>query len=683
MYNNISKIASSPRGKIIRDAIHGDIFVPDKFLAIIDTPEFQRLRRIKQLSIANSVFPSADHTRFSHCLGTFYIMTLMIEHFEKNFREMGIKITEEEKEISLLAALLHDIGHGPFSHAFENIHPDSKKNISHEEWTNKIILSKGSSINAAIIKNFGPKADEKTASLISKQCEAKSMDKYGLERIDLFSVLSSLISSQLDADRLDYLLRDSIHCGVNFGKIDIERIISSMQITVYKNKYFVCIPEKFLQDIESYLLARYQMQKVVYYHDFKIQIEQLIKQIFSRAYSLYNTGKLNFCPHAITKLFTNNLTVKDYITLDDSTFICSFQEWSLCDDKILSVLCKTFLNREKSNKINALDNSDHILNMFKNDICKLFNKYQYEISNLQNEHFWIENKTGFSAYKIKKDNIWMLRNNGTVVDLSQISKIIKKIDKEEIIWKDNRNILFINYNILKEMPIVNVDNLLSELKCLISNYDIRKTIEIEKKYYFNNLEIFDKTIEYIKSQEVFQYCIGELKNQVDYYYDTINNDLRKRQCTLRIRKIDNKYELTIKKPVFENIELSTQSERFEFQKQIENDKLDNGKEFILEHLDFLSSIENLQISLIIKNERKPIILKKGKIEFEMVFDQVQYKNSYGKSVNDFQIEIELKSDYQHRVNLKMLTDDIENSVNGLIVSNTSKYLRGLELLSKE
>lgn len=120
MTNNVY-MHGIPKGKIIRDAVHGDIFVEDKFLKIIDTPEFQRMRRIKQLSVANIVFPSADHTRFSHSLGCFYVMKQIIAHFDSIFGKMGIEVSKQDKDIALLAALLHDIGHGPFSHAFEDI----------------------------------------------------------------------------------------------------------------------------------------------------------------------------------------------------------------------------------------------------------------------------------------------------------------------------------------------------------------------------------------------------------------------------------------------------------------------------------------------------------------------------------------------------------------------------------
>ena len=241
-----------PKGKIIRDAVHGDIFVEDKFLKIIDTPEFQRMRRIKQLSVANIVFPSADHTRFSHSLGCFYVMKQIIAHFDSIFGKMGIEVSKQDKDIALLAALLHDIGHGPFSHAFEDIHPKGAAQVSHETWTSRIITCHSGTIYKQIEETFGKGTAEKVSELIEKQRRVKSSEEnYIIEKIDIFSVLSSLISSQLDADRLDYLVRDAYNCGVSFGKIDIQRIISALSLTVYDNQYYVCVPEKYIGDIED------------------------------------------------------------------------------------------------------------------------------------------------------------------------------------------------------------------------------------------------------------------------------------------------------------------------------------------------------------------------------------------------------------------------------------------------
>lgn len=669
-------------GKIIRDAVHGDIFIPKKFLDVIDTPEFQRLRRIKQLSVANMVFPSADHTRFSHSIGTFHIMNLMINHFRETFLHMDIKISEEEINIVLLASLLHDLGHGPFSHAFEGVLPQIHNNIKHEEWTKRIIEDENGEIHKIIVKNFGKDIPKKVTELISKQREAKKKEDYVLEKIDLFNVLSSLISSQLDADRMDYLLRDSLHCGVTFGKIDIQRIISSLEITVQNNKYYVCVPEKYVQDIENYVLARYQMQKVVYYHEFKIQMEQIIKKILNRAYELFGTQELSQCPDLISKLFMCEINVADYVQMDDSLFEYAFSIWKNEKDEILQQLCHCLVWRRKVQKTHVWDDSDKYLDLFREEVISLFEKYNYSISNLRDEYFWIESKPEYSAYKKSKENIWILQSNGIIKDLSQVSVIFKGND-DSVIWKDDKNIVFINYNVLYKLGIKNVQELIIELKNVISHYDLRNTVEIEKKYILQSSTVFENVDCFMEEKSGYEIEKKEMKEQVDYYYDTEDLDLKSNNCTLRIREVNGKFEITIKKPVLNcKSDTTGQNERFEFKATV-NNKEDLNKEFIAEHLgEYLH--KKFISTLIIRNHRTPIVIKKSNIEFEMVYDRVEYsKEDQQRIINDYQIEIELKSQYQHRVNLKILTDDLEKDVNGLVNSKTSKYKRGIGLFDGE
>lgn len=671
------------RGKVIRDCIHGDIFVNEKFVKVIDSPEFQRLRRIRQLSVADTVFPSANHTRFSHSLGTYHIMSLMIKHFEKYFFDINILIKENEKDIALLAALLHDIGHGPFSHAFENIFQENNKNINHEDWTVKIITDREGFLHKIINAEFGEGTAKKVAELISKQKGIKEIDSFEIEHIDLFSVLSSLVSSQLDADRLDYLLRDSFFSGVPIGKIDVSRIIASLQITVHNNKYFVCVNEKYLPDIETYILSRYQMQKVIYFHDFKIQMEQVIKRIFNRAYYLYENKNLNQCLPSIEKLFSDKkLSVEDYINLDDSVFICAFHQWSLSEEPTLGELCKSFLFRNKSSKINALNNRDDVLEKFMQDICNVFRNYKYEIKNLENEDFWIRSRTDFSAYKLKKENIWIQKSNGLIVDLIQASNIINDPKDSEKIWEDNRNVLFINYNLIRKLQIDRIEELIKDIKIIVSNYDIRKTIEIEKKYILDNEELFEEILKCLKEQKKYKIDKLEEKEQVDYYYDTFNNDLLNNKSTLRIRQKNGENEITIKKPIDCSND-GGQNLRFEFQKQINTNNIQDHKDFISEHFAFLDENTKFNLKLIIDNQRTPIKISFKDILFEMVFDKVIYKNNDDKKAQEYQVEIELKSEYRHRVNLKLLTDILEKRVKGLTSCKSPKYIRGLELLSNE
>lgn len=552
-----------PKGKIIRDAVHGDIFVEDKFLKIIDTPEFQRMRRIKQLSVANIVFPSADHTRFSHSLGCFYVMKQIIAHFDSIFGKMGIEVSKQDKDIALLAALLHDIGHGPFSHAFEDIHPKGAAQVSHETWTSRIITCHSGTIYKQIEETFGKGTAEKVSELIEKQRRVKSSEEnYIIEKIDIFSVLSSLISSQLDADRLDYLVRDAYNCGVSFGKIDIQRIISALSLTVYDNQYYVCVPEKYIGDIEDYLLARYHMQSVVYYHDMKVQMEQIIQKIFSRAQKLHEENKL-----------------------------------------------------------------------------------------------------------------------------SQQSKIVQLRDDaadEAVFLSDNERV-WINRRILETLPLSNMTEFQKALDELIHNYDIRNTIEIEKKYHFSDEAVFQDVLAYLKTRDdVYSFDKSPAFEQVDSYYDTPDKLVESAKSTLRIRHKDCNYEITIKCPTPVQIKDNGQNERFEFCHPISSNSLSGEEAFIVEHVpslkDKTSELKNT-LTIINKREIINILAKKSEAKFEMAFDHVTYQDDSGHKAYDYQIEIELKSDYIHRVNLKMLTDDLERKVSKLESSTESKYKRGLTKLS--
>lgn len=702
--NNNKKSIYSPGGKIIRDAVHGDIFVSNKFLEIIDCPEFQRLRRVKQLSVANMLFPSADHTRFSHSIGTYHVMQLLITHFEKQFEAMNIDINQNHNDIALAAALLHDIGHGPFSHAYEEIHPVKSQNIKHEEWTLNLIRKNGK-LNSILIKNFGEDFPSAVANLIKDQRSAKRKKVDSAEKIDLFFILSSLISSQLDADRIDYLLRDSMHTGVNFGRVDISRIISSMRITVLNDKYSICIPEKYITDIEQYLLGRYQMHKEVYYHSFKVEMEQIIKKIFSRAYYLFINKKLNIKSNAFRKVFEENtLTIEEYISLDDNILIASFQEWISNDDIILSDLCKALIYREKYKKIKILSKNNEDIELFKNDLSQLLKKYNYSVKdNFKSEYFWIESIAKFSLYDVGKENIWILLSNGVHKDLSEISQIIK-IDNDKqwdditdpIILENKNKVLFeyekftyINLKLIKHLikPYLH-DEFENEFEKLVNKYDNRNHIEIEKKYYFDDREIFNLVENFVENCnfEVNKYPV---KYQEDLYFDTIDGYLNDNNSTLRFREKDSKYELTIKRPTINlntddkmNKFTDTQSARFEDQISVNSKQIEDHVEFISSHTDLKDEqIHNLKEALTIKNKRTKIILSnKEGVEFELVFDDITYEKD-DKIFSEYQVEIELKSDYSHRVNLKLFSDELETSVPSLITTLESKFKRGLKLLN--
>lgn len=682
----MSKHFAMLKGKTIRDSVHGDIFLSDKFLAIIDTPEFQRLRRIHQLSVAYLVFPGAEHTRFAHSIGTYYIMQKIIEHFKPIMNSVNIELSEREINLALAVALLHDIGHGPFSHAFEKAIPNSD---DHEKWTIRIITCAESNINRVLKDSFDDNFPNDLADIIRKE---KSVKKNGLsnkdfEQIDLFFILSSLISSQLDADRMDYLLRDSMYTGVIFGSIDIERIISSMTITVHDNNYYVCVMEKFLSDIENYLLARYQMHKEVYLHDVKCEMEIIIKKILERAFKIYKDSKTvgALLPLPLLKLFEGkSMTVKEYVSLDDHILLSLFSHWMQSEDSILRNLCSCIINRKKYNKVYILYNTEQDISEFKKELKDILRKYGYHIDDYKKEYFFLESIEAYKIYKKNKDNIWILKNDGTLNDICDISKVVNEGLNGE------KNMIFINYEIFKESEkLKNAQQVIKDIKDLVKIYNNRNHIEIEKKYVFGDISIFDKVLKLLQAWGEYEISTSEgFKVQKDYYYDTEERCLFRENKTLRFRMKDDDCQLTIKTPTKAShkskgiINNDIQSERFEYEVSVTNESKNDNRQYIIKYLPELSDETNwnsLQRSLTIINNREKINLHRNNVCFELVFDNVKYVNINGKESLDYQIEIELKSDYLHRINLKMLSDYLERNVPELKPMNESKYKRGLML----
>lgn len=681
----MSKKLTVLNGKTIRDSVHGDIFFPEQFLAIIDTPEFQRLRRIHQLSVAYLIFPGAEHTRFSHSIGTYFIMQKIVEHFKPIMNNINLKLGERDINLALAVALLHDIGHGPFSHAFEKAIPDSE---DHELWTIKIITNQDSNINRVLKESFDEKFPDDLADIIRKKESVKEegFKHKDASKIDLFFILSSLISSQLDADRMDYLLRDSEYTGATFGNIDIERIISSMTLTVSENNYYVCFIDKFMTDIENYLLARYQMLIEIYLHPVKCEMEVIIKKILERAILKINDGDeyiKRTIPEPLLKLFQKTeISLKEYMELDDNILMSTISKWMKADDQILRKLCSCIIHREKYKKIKILNNSEDNINKFKIESIELLSAYGYDINNYDDEYFWIESNDKYKIYEENKDNIWILKNDGTIDDICKTSKIIN----ERLNGK--KKMTFINFDILE--GIIGEEHgqsAVNDIKNLIKIYDNRNYIEIEKKYVFNNFEVFDKVEKLISTCEEYDVdSSNNIKVQEDYYYDTDDKHLLNEDKTLRFRKIDDSFQLTIKTPTkakkLEENDTSTQNERFEYEISIDSENKNDNRGYIVKYLPEFNDQNrwnNLERSLTVINKRKKIQLSRNNILFEMVFDNVEYVNINGNKKSDYQIEIELKSEYIHRINLKMFSDYLEKNIPELKSMNESKYKRGINL----
>ncbi|MBF4501447.1 HD domain-containing protein [Savagea sp. SN6] len=304
--------------KVFKDPIHHYIHVRDRVIwDVIGTKEFQRLRRIRQLGTTYLVFHGAEHSRFQHSLGVYEIVRRIVDDVFTGRTEWR----EEERLVTLCAALLHDLGHGPFSHAFENVFE-----LDHEQYTQAILL--GNTEVNEVLSRVAPDFPERVANVIEKTYRDK--------------LVVSLISSQIDADRMDYLQRDSYYTGVSYGHFDMERILRVMRPTEEQ----AVIKYSGMHAVEDYIMSRYQMYWQVYFHPVSRSAEVILIKILHRARQLYQEGYIfETNPTLFIPFFKERVTVEDYVALDESVLLSSFQLWQREKDAILSDLCTRFINR--------------------------------------------------------------------------------------------------------------------------------------------------------------------------------------------------------------------------------------------------------------------------------------------------------------------------------------------------
>lgn len=670
------------KGKIIRDVIHGDIFIDEKYVAVIDTKEFQRLRRIKQLSVANMVFPGAEHTRFAHCIGTFHVMRMIIEHFEPLFHKCGLKITEQEKDAALVAALLHDIGHGPYSHAFEGVLQSlGHKDINHEQLGVMIIKSEHTEIHEVLTREFGEDFPDAVANIILKKQEVKQIPfNKSTKKLDLQFVLSSLLSSQLDADRMDYMLRDAWYTGAKYGTIDLSRTINSMSLAINpeNDQFCVCVEERYLVDIENCLLGRYQMHKEVYYHSIKCEMEEVIGRILRQVKKLYEEKRLKNAeqlPEVIRMMFAEEeFDILKYISLDDNIMYYLFENWMNDEDPELKALCSTLINRNKYKKIVVKRETD--IDNFKQEVTEILRKANPDAT-AENEAFLLTVKDKLKMYKNMKENILIQDRFGNLLDIGEVSEILNFGRTEE------KNYIFINFDLAKEK----YKDLYVAIKRLTEKYRSRNQVEREAKYVVDSTDLWDKVKDEISGMNGYVIKEQGKKEQIDTYFDTKEGALKKNDITLRIRKIGDRQWCTLKIPVKTQIsnQEDSHSVRYEYEEEIEENNIQKCAELFHGKSELLDAIDKdaLTETLIVKNNREKFnITEKNddSIKFEMVFDDVSYKNCINDRYSkDYQVEIELKSEYLYEVRLRMLTAYLEDAIPELEINKLSKYKRGLLL----
>lgn len=380
--------------KIINDPVYGFISIPtDLIFDLIEHPYFQRLRYIKQVGMTHLVYPGALHTRFHHALGAMHLMGTAIE----TLRTKGQIISEEEEEAVTIAILLHDIGHGPFSHALEEIVVEG---ISHEDISTMIMQRLNKQFNGRL---------EMAIEIFEDTYPRK--------------FLHQLVSSQLDMDRMDYLNRDSFFTGVSEGVISSDRIIKMLNVVNDE----IVVEEKGIYSIEKFLIARRLMYWQVYLHKTVVSGEQLLVKILRRSRELAQQGVPMFTTPALSKFLMKPISreafmnedhyLKTFVSLDDTDIMAAVKVWETHDDFVLSKLCKDLMQR----------------NLYKVDIGneppdkafieKLRAKAveKYGISKHEATYFVFEDTIRNKAYKSDDGKICILMKGGRILDITEAS----------------------------------------------------------------------------------------------------------------------------------------------------------------------------------------------------------------------------------------------------------------------
>ena len=323
------------RDRVIRDEIHRDIFVPAHIARLIDTREFQRLRNVQQLATCHYVFPAATHNRFSHSLGAYHLARVLCEHLSEV--QPGI-ITDEDAELVSIAALLHDIGHPPFSHLLETDKVFATFH-SHEHWGKLILESRETEIGIAIREVLG---EERTARLFALYSGESEHDG---EPIAPF--LKEIVSSQLDVDRMDYMIRDQANSGAQIGGFDSARVIRALRVGDNGHLY---AKQWGLPAIEAYLVTRYHLYNQVYFHKVNQLTQEYLVRVLSRARELAQDGKLSLSESLQNMLCNEKLSVKEYVRLTDADINGVLMDWADNEDAVLSVYARRLVSRRDYHK---------------------------------------------------------------------------------------------------------------------------------------------------------------------------------------------------------------------------------------------------------------------------------------------------------------------------------------------
>jgi uncharacterized protein len=390
---------SRPSSRTYHDPLHGAITLENAdptealLIQLIDTPAFQRLRRIRQLGPASLTFHGAEGSRFTHSLGVMYVARRIFDRLT-----MRHPALQPHRTVTLCAALLHDLGHGPFSHTCEEIFQSN-----HELWTRRI-LQESPQIRL-LLDQAEPDLAAQIAQVYLKQ--------YPLP------LVSQLVTSQLDCDRLDYLMRDSYFTGASYGKLDLDRIVLALDYDPASQQLVVA--RKGLAAIEHYLVVRYFMYAQVYNHPKNIAASWILERIMNRARHLLSNLEIDATLTAWLTKPNAELTLKEYLKADDGVLTYHFQRWQESEDKILSDLCRRYCDRDlfKTKNISTLSDVERQL------LCDKAAKLLIQQGLNPDDYRTIQTSTT-RGYTLYQKGIHLLTDQG-ICELSEVSPLVQTL----------------------------------------------------------------------------------------------------------------------------------------------------------------------------------------------------------------------------------------------------------------
>ena len=387
--------------KVFRDPVHTYIHVDHQVIYdLINTKEFQRLRRIKQLGTSGYTFHGGEHSRFSHCLGAYEIARRITKIFDEKYLQTW---DNHESLLVMVTALLHEEGHGAYSHSFERLF-----DTDHEEITRQIITSPETEINR-VLTQVSPDFPEKVASVINHTYPNKQVVQ--------------LISSQIDVDRMDYLLRDSFYTGASYGQFDLTRILRVIRPV----ENGIAFQRNGMHAVEDYVVSRYQMYMQVYFHPASRAMEVLLQNLLKRAKFLYEDQKdfFKLTSPNLLPFFEKRFSLQDYLALDDGVMNTYFQSWMTSPDTILSDLAQRYVNRKVfKSMIFSEENEKHL------DVLRqLVKQVGFEPDYYTAIHRNFDLPYDFYRPDVEKPRtqIEIIQKDGSLAELSSLSPIVQSL----------------------------------------------------------------------------------------------------------------------------------------------------------------------------------------------------------------------------------------------------------------